>query len=193
MPISRRHRAVTVALLLPHALAGCSSGATPNHPSPPTAAAVVASSSPSAKVGFPFRNGSFRVIVSKVTTNVQKLAITNEGDGAGIKPPTPQNGQFVVVSIVVKNVGNAPAACSAMNSRLVDSAGKTYTSSDLFIGFNLIGDQLQTGSDMQPDATRSGLLIFDVPSSLTTPTTLIVQTDAYVATTNAPTAVSLLG
>jgi hypothetical protein len=185
------YRAGAVLLLAPLVLAACAAGDKPSAPAPLDAGGtVVAPSQAAAKLGVPFRNGSFEVTVTKVETGVRQLNISDAARSSGFKPWTPKSGQFVVVYLTAKNVDTAPTTCTTHNNRIVDDTGASYSSVVLEGGAPPVGQGLGVG-DQPPGGIASGYVAFDVPASAAKPVTLLLQTKAYGTTTNAPTVVNL--
>ena len=80
-----RCRAGAVLLLAPLVLAACAAGDKPSAPAPLDAGGtVVAPSQAAAKLGVPFRNGSFEVTVTKVETGVRQLNISDAARSSGL-------------------------------------------------------------------------------------------------------------
>jgi hypothetical protein len=184
-----RYRAGAALLLAPLLLAACAMGEKPSASTQPDAGDPVVSPLPSpssetAKLGVPVRNGSFEVTVTKVETGVRQLDISDTAKSGGLKPWKPQNGQYVVVHLTARNIGNIATYCSTNNSTLVDDAGRNYSSTGLLGGAPPVGQGL--GGDTQPGMTGSGFLVFDVPTSVGTPATLVLNTKLHRATINSP-------
>jgi hypothetical protein len=185
-----RYRASAALLMAPLVLAACTMGQKPSASTPPAVGDPVVSPVPSpslevAKLGVPFRNGSFEVTVTKVETGVRQLGIGDVAKSGGLKPWTPKNGQYVVVHLTARNLGDAPAYCSTSDSALVDDAGRSYNSMELLSGAPPVGQGLG-GDDLQPGISGSGFIVFDVPTSAGTPATLVLQTRAHGPTINPP-------
>jgi hypothetical protein len=188
-----RCRAGAALLLAPLVLAACA-GEAPSDPAPLDAGGAVVAPSPAppqaARLGVPFRNGSFEVTVTKVETGVRQLNISDAARSSGFKPWTPKSGQFVVVYLTAKNVDTVPTTCTTHNNGLVDGTGASYSSVVLEGGAPPVGQGLGVG-DQPPGGIASGYVAFDVPASAGKPVTLLLQTKAYGSTTNAPTVVDL--
>jgi hypothetical protein len=186
-----RYRASAALLLAPLLLAACAMGEKPSASTQPDAGDTVVSpaSVETAKLGVPFRNGSFEVTVTRVETGVRQLDISDAAKSSGVKPWTPKNGRYVVVHLTARNIGNIATYCSTNDSTLVDDAGTAYGVAVL-VGAPPVGQGL--GGDTQPGMTGSGFLVFDVPTSAGTPATLVLNTKQHRATINpAPTVVNL--
>lgn len=141
------------------------------------------------RLGNPHPNGSFEVTVTKVSVGVKELAVDETARSGGIKNHKPENGQFIVVYVTAKNIGKKPAVMSVTDSELTDVNGKTYGAGGPYL-FGVVGQDLDSARQ-QPDTTRKGFIAFDVPPSAGKPSTVTIQSDAYMATTNEPVTVSL--
>jgi hypothetical protein len=190
-----RYRAVAAPLVASLVLAACTPGGTPSASTQPagrgrTTAASPSPSAPAAKLGVPFRSRYFEVTATRVETGVRQLDIADDAKARGLKPWTPQNGQYILVHLTVKNLGNAPASYSTTRAGLVDDAGRTYISAILVGGAPPVGQGLGD-TNVQPGASATGFLVFDVPTSAGTPTTLVAQPGLIGAVMDTPKTVSL--
>jgi hypothetical protein len=189
-----RYRAGAVLLVACLVLAACATG---GEPSASTTDDTIVSSSPSpgsqtAKLGVPFRTSHFEVTVTKVETGIRKLDVSDAAKSRGLQPWTPANGQYVLVHLTVKNLGNAPASYSTSEAGLVDDAGRTYISVVQLTGAPPV-DQGLGIDDVQPGASASGFIMFDVPTSAGIPVTLVTQPRPIGTVIDPSTAVNLRG
>jgi Domain of unknown function (DUF4352) len=194
---TQRYRAGAALLMAPLMLAGCAMGEKPSVSTRPGAdgAVVSPSSSPplqTAKLGVPFQDSNFEVTVTKVETGVRQLDITDDAKSHGLKPWRSTNGQYVIVHLTARNVGNVPTFFSTSDSGLVDDAGKTYNSVILAPGTPLLGQSLGD-DDVQPHASASGFIVFDMPNSAGTPTMLLLQPKKRGTWISQPATVNLRG
>jgi hypothetical protein len=178
-----RYGAGLALLVAPLVLAACATGGEPSDSTPPAAGDSLVSPLPNpgsktAQLGLPFRDGSFEVTVTRVETGVRELDVDDAAKSRGRRPWRPTNGQYVVVYLTARNVGNAPAFCSTTDSSLVDDAGRTYPAALLVDGAPPVGQGLSVGN-LQPGASASGFITFDVPTSAGAPATLMLQTLAH--------------
>jgi hypothetical protein len=190
-----RYRAGTAPLVASLVLAACTPGGTPSASTQPagrgrTTAASPNPSAPTAKLGVPFRSRYFEVTVTRVETGVRQLDISDAAKSGGHQPWTPANGQYVVVYLTARNVSDVPAACSTSDSGLVDEAGRTYISAALVGGTPPLGQGLGS-NNLQPGASGSGFVAFDVPTSAGAPATLVLRTKVYGTSASPPTTVNL--
>ncbi|GAA2588480.1 DUF4352 domain-containing protein [Actinomadura fulvescens] len=107
-----------------------------------------------AKIGQEARDGKFAFTVTKVKPGVRKV-------GSGILAEKPQ-GEFVLVAVTVKNIGDEAQMFIDSEQKGVDSGGKEYTpSTEAGVVLN---DKTQAFlSDINPGNSVKGLLAFDVP------------------------------
>ncbi|WP_433055078.1 DUF4352 domain-containing protein [Dactylosporangium sp. CS-033363] len=120
--------------------------------------------------------------------DVHELPLDETAVSGGLKPYQPKNGLFVLAYVTARNVGNQPATMSVTDAMLTDSNGKSFRCTGPYLG-GVVGQEL--GEEQQPDTARSGFIVFDVPPSIGEPTTLTVQSDAYMDTTNPVTVVDV--
>jgi hypothetical protein len=171
-----RYRVGAALLVAPPVLAACATREQPSVSTPRAADDAVVSPSPGpqiARLGAPFRYGSFEVTVTKVETGVRQLDIAADAKARGLRPWTPKNGQYVLVDLTARNTGNVPTFFSTTKSVLVDEAGATYDSVTLVGGPSPVGQGLG-GDNLRPGTSGSGFIVFDVPTSAATPVTLVV-------------------
>ncbi|MEQ7011097.1 hypothetical protein ABN028_33455 [Actinopolymorpha sp. B17G11] len=114
-------------------------------------------------VGQTFRNGSFEVTVTELTTGVKKYA-----KELGVAPPVARNGQLIVVRMKAKNVGMAPAQFGGAFHRIVDTRGRRFGPTQVR-GFDY-------RAQLNPDQMTHGVVIFDVAPTVAL-AHVIVQTD----------------
>jgi hypothetical protein len=189
-----RYRSLAGAALLAASLvlAACATG---DQPSASTGDDATVSSSPGpslqpARFGVPFRTGSFEVTVTRVETGVRELDISDAAKSRGLQPWTPTNGQYVVVYLTVKNLGNVETGCATSDSGIIDDAGRTYGSVVLMGGAPPVGQGLG-GDNLQPGASANGFVVFDVPASVGRPAMLLLRTKVYGTTNTPPAMVNL--
>jgi hypothetical protein len=190
-----RYRAGAALLMASLALAACATGENPSVSTRSAAGRTVVSPPssppvPTAKLGVPFRNSNFEVTATRVETGVRQLDIDDAAKSRGLTPWTPANGQYVLVHLTVRNVGSVPASYSTIEAGLVDDAGRTYVSAILVGGAPPVGQGL--GSvNLQPGATVTGFIAFDVPTSAGAPVTLMAQPRPIGTVMDPPTTVDL--
>jgi hypothetical protein len=166
----KRHRPALLALAVACAAVvlgcGCSGPAVPVTMATTPAHAPTSGASSSAgmvAVGETFRNGSFEVTVTEVTTGVKKYI-----KGLSVAPVTSRNGQLIAVRMTAKNVSMAPAQFGSDHHRMVDTRGRRFGPTQVR-GF-------EYHARLNPDQTTQGVVIFDVAAGVDLGH-LIVQTD----------------
>jgi hypothetical protein len=163
-----RHRSVRLLLAVACATAvfagGCSRPPVPvTMATPANAARQTTPATTMIDVGQPFRNGSFEVTVTELTTGVKKY-----DKELGVAPPVARNGQLIVVRMKAKNVGMGPARFGSDFHRIVDTRGRRFGPTQVR-GFDY-------QAQLNPDQTTHGVVIFDVAADVK-PAHVIVQTD----------------
>ncbi|MFI0444205.1 DUF4352 domain-containing protein [Actinomadura sp. 6N118] len=107
-----------------------------------------------AKLGQEARDGKFAFTVTKVKPGVRKV-------GSGILAERPQ-GEFVLVAVTVKNIGDEAQMFIDSEQKVVDTGGKEHTpSTEAAIVLNEKTRAFLT--DINPGNSVKGLLAFDVP------------------------------
>lgn len=141
-------------------------------------------------VGDTFTVGDFEVTVHDVESGVEGLRPdgweTYEEDfGMDWKDDVeyPQLGQFIVATITAKNVGTAPNYFSTDASTLHDRDGRE------FAPYSYHQDGLD--EDQQPDQSVEGVLVWDVPTTVTGVSFLWIQPDLYFDTMVVPAIVNV--
>lgn len=103
-------------------------------------------------VGQEVRDGKFAFTVTNVRTS------TREGTS---KP----RGEFVIITMTVRNIGNEPQSFFVQNQKLIDSGGKEYAAdSSTALSIN---DDTSMILDMNPGFTITTQVPFDVPPGTT--------------------------
>lgn len=188
---------VLAALMIASALSACGEGNAPPPGASATAAATPSSEAESPEMGLaqavpgqPFRNGSFEITVTKVSLGVKLIDVDADAKSGGVKGYKLEIGQFIMVYLTAKNVGDEPATMSTTDSTLTDARGKSFEAG----GPYLYADEASQGlgdDRQQPDTTRKGWIAFDVPLSVTKVDFVTIQSDAFMETTNLPTPVKI--
>ncbi len=119
-------------------------------------------------VGTPVRDGKFEFTVTKVKTGVTSVGDQYLGKKA--------QGQFVLVSVTVKNIGNESQTMFDDNQKLTDTQGRTF-STDTEASIYLKSNDLWM-SEINPGNTASGTLIFDMPAG-SAPASLELHDSAF--------------
>jgi hypothetical protein len=159
MKLDARSRALATGILAASLLAGCGN------------LANVTSSTPSvAPAGSSVRDGKFEFTVDRVT---RSKTANNPSDPTNQYELTTAQGEFVIVSLAVRNIGNEQQTFFDINQKLIDSSGRSYGPSsqadsnlDANIGM----------SDINPGNSVNAQVAFDVPVG--TPITAIEVHDS---------------
>jgi Domain of unknown function (DUF4352) len=107
-----------------------------------------------AKLGQEARDGKFAFRVTKVKPGVRKV-------GSGILAEKPQ-GEFVLVAVTVKNIGDEAQMFIDSEQKAVDTGGKEYApSTEAAVVLNEKTRAFLT--DINPGNSVKGLLAFDIP------------------------------
>jgi hypothetical protein len=159
--------AIGVAVGLFVVLAACgvllsagSTGTTPSDSSPAKAAQPANSTQPAGKkslvngIGQEYRDGKFAFTVTKIKKGVRRVGDQYLGQTA--------QGQFVLVYVTVRNVGNEARTFDSSSQKLTDAQGRDF---DADSGATIaIGEQSNAFlNDINPANGVQGILIFDVP------------------------------
>ena len=122
-----------------------------------------------AKVGEPVRDGKFEFVVTKVETSAQV--------GSQYVNKTAQ-GQFVLITMTVKNIGSVPQTMFDANQEALDPKGARYHS-DSGAGIYANSDVAQTWiTPINPGNAITGKVVFDVPVGVTL-RTVVLHDSAY--------------
>lgn len=108
-----------------------------------------------AGIGSPVRDGKFQFTVTKVKGGVKQVGDQYLNEKA--------QGQFVMVSVTIENIGDEPRTFDSSSQRLFDAAGKEY-SADGEAGIYL-EESNSFLNEINPGNTVKGVLVFDVPKS----------------------------
>jgi|SRR5450756_655451 hypothetical protein len=147
----------------------------PATPSPtatkPTAAPTTkAPAQAAAKIGTPVRDGKFEFTVTGVKAGAASVGDQYVGKQA--------QGQFVLVTVRVRNIGDKAQTVADSNQHLYDAGGRRFDT-DTMAGIyaNGAGSQVFI-TPINPGNSINGTLVFDVPAG-TTPTTIELHDSAF--------------
>lgn len=111
----------------------------------------------------PVRDGKFEFVVSGYQDGLSEVGenqyLTEEAQG-----------QFVVVSLTVQNIGDKPQSFSPSNQKLIDAQGRSFESSSM-AQIALGGSDITVWDNINPGNTVNVKLVFDMPKDAT-PSTL---------------------
>lgn len=131
-------------------------------PAAPSAAATskapaTTKAAPAPGLKTPVRDGKFQFVVNSVKTGVATI-----GDsGFDMKA----QGQFVLISVSVTNIGNESQLFDASNQVLLDASGKQYSASSE-AAIYLPSAQQAFLEDINPGNSVTGTLVYDVPKTM---------------------------
>ncbi|MFI1645941.1 DUF4352 domain-containing protein [Streptomyces avidinii] len=152
-----RHRLLTVLLAVTAGLvvlgvAGSFAGKESAAPPPATKAKAVTDSGRLPGVGEPARDGKFEFTVTRL-----RPGVGNVGGAYG----QDAQGQFLLVHVTVKNIGDRAQTFDGADQKLVDRNGSKY-SADTAAALYLDGSEsfLQ---QINPGVVVDGIVVFDVP------------------------------
>ena len=122
-----------------------------------TVATKAADKPKAAGIGTEVRDGKFAFTVTRVDPGVDHV-------GEGFAAQKPQ-GEFVLVHVTVKNIGDEAQLFDDTSQKLVDSQGRQYdTDSGAAI---VLDDSNSFLNNINPGNSVKGVLVFDVPKGLT--------------------------
>lgn len=110
------------------------------------------------KIGQPARDGKFEFTVTGITCGQPNV-------GSGYSTKTAQ-GQFCLLNVTVKNIGNEPQSLLADNQYLFNAAGQKY-SADSSATMYAAPSSSTWYSEINPGNTVSGTIVFDLPKDQT--------------------------
>lgn len=112
-----------------------------------------------AKVGQPARDGKFEFVVKSIEcgrANVGSEFLTEAAQG-----------QFCLLNITVKNIGNEAQGLSSSNQYLYNSQGQRYSADDAATYAAAPRDNNTWYQQVNPGNTVEGAIVFDVPKDVT--------------------------
>ncbi|MEE2058390.1 DUF4352 domain-containing protein [Rhodococcus artemisiae] len=107
-----------------------------------------------ASMNMPVRDGKFEFVVTGIETGITTL-----GDNPFLAEDA--QGQFVIVTMTVSNISDAPKGLSPSDQKLVDDQGRTFKP-DTAAALNLESD-VTFWDEINPGNTVSMPLVFDMP------------------------------
>lgn len=118
----------------------------------------------SAAVGEAVASGDFEVTVTDVETGVASVGDDLFGAEA--------QGQFIVVSMEVTNIGDSPVTFFSSDVELTDDEARTYSADDASAIY--VEDSNSFLEEINPGNTVDGIVLFDVPEGVE-PSTLVFR------------------
>jgi hypothetical protein len=116
---------------------------------------------PASQLGAPVRDGKFEFTVTTIRSGVRQVGDTDFGVKA--------QGQFVLVSVTVENIGDEPQSLFGDNQKLFDAAGREYSADSEAAIY--LEDSNSLWEEINPGNKVDGVIVFDVPKG-TDPTRL---------------------
>lgn len=124
-----------------------------------------------AKIGAAVRDGQFEFVVKSIECNKPSVV-----DSSGYFTKTAQ-GQFCLVALSVKNIGDKQQYFSQSDQKLLNASGVQY-SSDLSATLYHNNNADAWGSQINPGNSVEGILVFDLPKDQT-PATAELHDSAF--------------
>jgi hypothetical protein len=107
-----------------------------------------------AKIGQPVRDGKFEFVVKKVRCGVDRVGDQYLNEKA--------QGQFCLVTLTVRNIGDEPQTLSDFDQRGHDSKGREYKP-DTEAGIYANEDTEVWLNEINPGNKITGVIVFDIP------------------------------
>jgi Domain of unknown function (DUF4352) len=123
---------------------------------------------PTAKVGDKVTDDNYQFTVTKVSCGVRRVGDQYDGEKA--------QGQFCLVSLKVKNVGQDPITFSDQNQALVDATGRIYSPDDE--AWVYVDDSDNLWGEINPGNSMKTVVPFDVPKK-TEPDYLLLKAGVW--------------
>lgn len=123
-----------------------------------------------AKIGEAANDGKFEFIVKSVQCGVASV-----GDNPYLTKTA--QGQFCLLSVTVKNIGNEKQSLFSANQKLLDAANKQYSADDTATLYATPNGS-SWYNDINPGNSVEGKIVFDVPKDVT-PTIAELHDSAY--------------
>ena len=128
-----------------------------SHSSPAKAAQPAKKQAPVNGIGREYRDGKFAFTVTKIKKGVHRVGDQYLGQTA--------QGQFVLVSVTVQNIGNEARTFDNSSQKLTDSQGRDFDADGQ--ATIAMGEESNAFlKDINPGNGVKGILIFDVPQGV---------------------------
>lgn len=144
--------------------------ATSEPASPSTATSQAEEPSQAVGLGQPARDGKFEFVVNDVQSGVSTIGPEMIAEQA--------QGQYVIVSMTVTNIGDKAQSYSSSNAKLIDAQGREF-SSDSWAS-SLVADTTASGiyDEINPGNSAQVAVVFDAPVDAQ-PVTLKLQDSVF--------------
>lgn len=125
-----------------------------------SAQADTSNTSSTAKIGEPARDGKFEFTVQSVECGKTSVG-TNE------YLTKKAQGQFCLLKLTVKNIGDEKQSLFSSNQKLFNAAGQEYSADDTATMYASSDDASTWLNDINPGNSVSGVIVFDLPKDQT--------------------------
>lgn len=113
-----------------------------------------------AKIGEPARDGKFEFTVKSVTCGKESV-------GANEFLTKKAQGQFCLMDLTVKNIGDEKQSLLSSDQKLFNAAGQEFSADDTATMYNSEDSTSTWYSDINPGNSVSGVIVFDLPKDQT--------------------------
>jgi len=122
---------------------------------PAAAPAETKQAEPAATLSTPVRDGKFEFVVRSVEPGLSEV-----GDNPFLNQKA--QGQFVIVTLSVQNIGDRPQGFSPSNQKLFDTAGRSFET-DTSAQIALDNNDIAVWDNINPGNTVDVSLVYDMP------------------------------
>jgi len=123
--------------------------------SPAAAPAEIKQAEPAATLNTPIRDGKFEFVVRSVEPGLSEV-----GDNPFLNQKA--QGQFVIVTLSVQNIGDRPQGFSPSNQKLFDTEGRSFET-DTSAQIALDNNDIAVWDNINPGNTVDVSLVYDMP------------------------------
>ncbi|MBU8827080.1 DUF4352 domain-containing protein [Mycolicibacterium goodii] len=123
--------------------------------SPAAAPAETKQAEPAATLNTPVRDGKFEFVVRSVQSGLADV-----GDNPYLNQKA--QGQFVIVTLTVQNIGDRPQGFSPSNQKLIDTEGRSFET-DTSAQIALDDNDIAVWDNINPGNTVDVSLVYDMP------------------------------
>lgn len=124
-----------------------------------------------AKIGEPARDGKFEFVIKNVKCGEPSVSVE------GIPLSKSASGQYCLVDISVKNIGDKQQIFSESEQKLLNASGIQYSPDTTATLYNSNNSDVFT-SEVNPGITVEGTIVYDIPKDQT-PVTGLLHDSAY--------------
>lgn len=164
-----RHKVLTVVLGL--VVIGVISSAANGNKSPnSTSTSTASKTAATAKIGQPANDGKFEFTVSSVECGKASVGTNQYLTKAA-------QGQYCLLNVSVKNVGDQAQSLLSSNQYLLNASGQKYSADDVATMYNT-PNGTSWYNDINPGNSVNGAIVFDIPKDQV-PTTAELHDSAF--------------